>query len=231
MKKRIAMFLCALMMVCAPLAMAQEAKITARGMAEIAAQPDMFTIVSNASMMEITLGRAQESVATVIASATGKLLELGIAPEDMVTENFSYYPEYEYSTSESATLVGYRVHHSLRVTCRDVGMLDSVIAVLADSGMTETWNINFDVSNRSELYSRALELAIGAAKTKAETMAAAGGVTITGVESIEEVSYGEALRYADGAGDAVMMKANAGSGIRSGDVNVSASVTVVYDAE
>lgn len=232
MKRLFALLLVSVMVCCAPFAQAAAAEITARGVAEITAEPDMFTIVSNVSMTEITVARAQESVAAVIASATGKLLELGVEEADMVTENFSYYPEYEYSTSESAKLIGYRVHHSLRVTCRDVGMLDSVMAVLTDSGMTETWNISFDISNRSELYSQALELAIGAAKTKAETMAAAGGLTITGVESIEELSSGDVARYANSTTDMVMMKsASGGNGIRSGDVNVSASVTVVYDAE
>ena len=232
MKKTIAMFLCMLMLVVTPLALAQNAKITAQGTAEIAAEPDMFTIVSNVSVTEMTLARAQESVAAVIANATGKLLELGVEEADMVTENFAYYPEYEYSSMESAKLIGYRVHHSLRVTCRDIGMLDSVMGVLTDSGMTETWNVSFDVSTRTELYRQALKLAIDAAKEKAETMAAAGGLAITGIESIEEISYGDVVRYGNAAADAVMLKATAGgSGIRSGDVNVSASVTVVYDAE
>ena len=40
------------------------------------------------------------------------------------------------------------------------------------------------------------------------------------------------VRYGNAAADAVVLKTTAGgSGIRSGDVAVSASVTVVYDAE
>lgn len=232
MKRIFALILVSLMVCCAPFAQAAAAEITALGTAEIAAEPDMFTIVSNASMSEITVARAQESVATIIASATGKLIELGVAEADMVTENFSYYPEYEYSTTEGEKLIGYRVHHSLRVTCRDIGMLDSVMAVLTDSGMTETWNVSFEISNRSELYSQALTLAIDAAKKKAETMAAAGGLKISGIESIEEISYGDVMRYGNASADMVTMKGAAGgNGIRSGDVSVSASVTVVYDAE
>lgn len=231
MKRMIAMFLCALMMFCAPLALAQETKITALGTAEIAAEPDMFTIVSNVSMTEITLARAQESVAAVIDSATTKLIELGVLEEDIVTENFSYYPEYDYS-GDSQKLVGYRVNHSLHVTCRDLGMLDSVMGVLTDCGITETWNVSFDISTRSELYRQALALAISAAKEKAGTMAQAAGLAITGVKEIEEHSSGDVARYSNAAEDAVMMMAAAsGSSIRSGEVGVSASVTAVFDAE
>ena len=110
-------------------------------------------------------------------------------------------------------------------------MLDSVMAVLTDSGMTETWNVGFDISTRGELYRQALALAIGAAKEKAQTMAQAGGLEITGIESIAEHASGDVARYANATEDAVMMKATAGGGIRSGDVTVSASVTVVFDAK
>lgn len=231
MKKCFAMLLCAIMLCAASLALADGAEITAQGTAEIAAEPDMFTIVSNVSMSEITVARAQESVAAVIESATQKLLELGVKEEDIVTQDFSYYPDYDYS-GDKPKLTGYRVNHSLRVTCRELGMLDSVMAVLTDSGMTETWNISFDISTRSELYRKALELAIGAAEEKAETMASAAGLTLSRVNSVKELSSGDAARYANTEDSAVMLKAAvSGSGIRSGDVSVSASVTVVFEAK
>ena len=229
MKKMLAVVL--LMLLCAPLALADGAEITAQGTAEISTRPDMFTVVSNVSITAGTVGKAQEAVAAVIADATTKLIELGALEEDVITENFSYYPEYDYSGSEgNPRLIGYRVNHSLRVTCRDLGMLDSVMGVLTDSGMTETWDVSFDISTRSELYRQALTLAIGAAREKAETMAAAGGLAITGVDSIQERSSGDVARYAN-TEDAVMLAGGKSSGIRSGDVSVSASVTVVFDAE
>ncbi len=233
MKKCVALLLAVLMLSVYPLALADGAEITAQGTAEIAAEPDMFTIISNVSITEGTVARAQEAVATVIDSATTKLIELGALEEDIVTENFSYYPEYDYSSSTgNPKLVGYRVNHSLHVTCRDLGMLDSVIGVLTDCGITETWNVSFDISTRSELYRQALALAIGAAKEKAGTMAQAAGLAITGVKDIEEHSSGDVARYSNAAEDAVMtMAAASGSSIRSGDVGVRASVTVVFEAE
>ncbi len=231
MKKLFALLLCGLMLCTLSLALADEAEITAQGTAEIAAEPDMFTIVSNVSLSEITVARAQESVAAVIESATKKLIELGVKEEDIVTQDFSYYPDYDYS-GDNPKLTGYRVNHSLRVTCRELGMLDSVMAVLTDCGMTETWNVSFDISTRSELYRQALALAFDAAEKKAETMADAAGLTLSRVNSIKELSSGDVARYANTEDAAVMLKASAaGGGIRSGDVTVSASVTVAFDAK
>lgn len=233
MKKMAILLMCALMLFAAPLALADETEITARGTAEIAAQPDMFTVTSSVSTTDVTLARAQEAVAGVISSVTAKLVELGVPQEDIVTQDFSYYQEYDYSSSEQEPrMIGYRVYHSLCVTCRDLEMMDSVLAVLADSGMTETWNISFDVSNRSELYRQALTLAIDAAKEKAEVMAATQALTITGIESITETSSGGAMYYANTA-ESMSLDAVAGAGdggVRSGNVAVSASVTLVCEA-
>lgn len=234
MKKMTILLMCVLMLLAAPLALADDTEITSRGTAEIAAEPDMFTVTSSVSTTEISLARAQESVAGVIADVTAKLVELGVPQEDIVTQDFSYYQEYDYSSGEAEPrMIGYRVYHSLCVTCRDLDMMDSVLAVLADSGMTETWNIGFDISNRSELYRQALTLAIGAAKEKAEVMAAAQGLTITGVDSITEVSSGDVAYYANTAETVSMdVAASKGDGgVRSGSVGVSASVTLVCDAK
>ena len=234
MRRILALLLVSLLVCCMPFALAAAAEITAQGTAEISAKPDMFTIISNVSITESTVAKAQDAVSAVIAEATKKLIELGALEEDLTTENFSYYPEYDYSSSSgNPRLIGYRVNHSLRVTCRDLGMLDSVMAVLTDCGMTETWNVSFDISNRSELYRQALALAIDAAEEKVGTMAEAADLTLSHVMSIVEHSSGDVVRYANATTeDAMVMKASGvGSSIRSGDVGVSASVTVVYEAE
>lgn len=230
MKKWLILMLAALMLAAMPAALADETKITVQGSAEISTEPDMFTITSNVAITRDTVIAAQEEVAAVIENATTKLIELGALKEDIVTENFSYYPQYDYSSTGENRLIGYQVNHTLRVTCRDLEMLDSVISVLTDCGMTETYNVSFDISTRSELYRQALTLAIDAAKVKADAMAAAGGLKITQIESMEERTSGVAVRYAN-TEDKALMAGTVSSGIRSGDVSVSASVTVVYEAE
>lgn len=231
MKKIAVWLLCAMLVCLAPLALADGTSITAQGTAEISAIPDMFTIVSNVSRTENTVAEAQESVAAVIGSVKAALSALGLQENDVVTQSFSYYPQYDYSDGASK-LTGYCVSHTLSVTCRDMAQLDSVLVTLAACGMTDTWSVSFDVSTRSELYRQALALAIDAAGVKAEAMAGASGLTIRRMESIEESSYGGVARYAN-AEDAVMSVASAKgeSGISSGDISVSASVTVVYEAE
>lgn len=237
-RKRIAALLAAVMMLVSTAALADvtmstpavsPASITVQGTAQVMADPDQVTVTANTSVTAGTVGSAQEEMNGIVELATKKLLELGVQDDDIVTNDYSYYPRYNYETN---TLTGYEANHSLSITCRDVDMLDSVIGALSDSGFSQIYSVNYDVSTRSELYQQALELAIQRAEQKAVRMAATGGLTLTNLRSITE-NGGYHEGYAVNAmEDTGVMKSAAGSatGIRSGSVSVKASVTVVYDA-
>lgn len=237
-KKWIALFLTALMTLAAACALAEApvhtpATITVQGNASVSAKPDIVTITANANVSGSTMLAAQEQVSDVIAGTSLKLMELGVFESDIVTTNYSYYPEYNYEDT-GRRLTGYQASHTLEITCRDIDMLDSVIAAVTDSGMSEIYSVNYGLSSRTELYSQALALAIQSAENKALTMAAASGKIITGLVSVTENS-GYDARYAvttlaKGAAMDAAVEEALSPGIRSGSVSVSASVTAVYAA-
>lgn len=234
MKKWLA-FALALMLAIPAMAFAdgRDADITAQGTATVTAEPDMVTVTANASVSAKTVGEAQEAMNKIIASVTDKLIQLGVAQDDIVTSNYSYYPTYNYD-ADTPTVSGYQANHTLSITCRDVDMLDSVVGVVTDSGMSEIYNVSYDVSNRSELYKQALALAIDAAAKKADVMAGAAGMTVFGLESISEnggYDAGYAVNSVADSGAVSMRAESAETGIRSGSISVTASVTAVYEAE
>lgn len=230
--KKILVFALALMLAIPALAFADgnDADITAQGTATVTAAPDMVTVTVNASVSGRSVADAQEGMNAIVQSATQKLLDLGVEEKDIVTTSYTYNPTYDYN-SETPTVNGYQANHTLSITCKDVDMLDSVIGVVTDCGMSEIfYNVEYDVSNRSELYRQALKAAIEEAAAKAEGMAEAAGMTIDHLESVtENTGFDEyTVSTHDGA---VSMKAEAaGTGIRSGSVSVTASVTAVYEA-
>lgn len=228
--KKILVFALALMLAIPALAFADgnDADITAQGTVVVTAAPDMVTVTANASVSGRSVADAQEGMNAIVQSATQKLLDLGVEEKDIVTTSYTYYPTYDYN-SETPTVNGYQANHTLSITCKDVDMLDSVIGVVTDCGMSEIYNVEYDVSNRSELYRQALKAAIEEAAAKAEGMAEAVGMTIDHLESVtENTGFDEyTVSTYDGA---VSMKAEAaGTGIRSGSVSVTASVTAVYE--
>lgn len=233
--KKILVFALALMLAIPALAFADRdsAEIAAQGTVVVTAAPDMVTVTANASVSGRSVADAQEGMNAIVQSATQKLLDLGVEEKDIVTTSYTYNPTYDYKydyNSETPTVNGYQADHTLSITCKDVDMLDSVIGVVTDCGMSEIYNVEYDVSNRSELYRQALKAAIEEAAAKAEGMAEAVGMTIDHLESVtENTGFDEhTVSTYDGA---VSMKAEAaGTGIRSGSVSVTASVTAVYEA-
>lgn len=230
--KKILAFALALMLALPAMALADgnSADITVQGTGEVTGSADMVTVTANASVTGKNVTEAQTGMNQIIESVIQKLLELSVNPDDIVTMNYNYYPTYDYN-SEMPTVSGYQASHTLSITCRDVDMLDSVIGVLTDCGMSEIYNVEYGVSNRSELYQQALELAIDAAAKKANVMAQAAGLTIDHLESVTENGSYDDYNVVNMSYDGVMgMKAeSSGTGIRSGGVSVTASVTAVYE--
>lgn len=230
MKKILALAL-ALMMTTANFALADKdsADITAQGTATVSAVPDIVSVTANASVQGNTVGAAQEQMSRIVADVTAKLIELGAEQEDIVTTNYSFHPIYNYEAA-TPTVTGYQGNHTLSVTCKDVDMLDSVLGVMTDSGMTEIYDVSYDVSNRQALYSEALALAVANAQGKAQTMAAATGMTIDGLEEIRENDSYSLGYYSERALASGAQADTVSTGIRAGSVSVTANVTAVYEA-
>lgn len=232
MKKWMAMLLAAAMlltMMAGALAESDDAEITVQGSAQITAAPDIVSVTANASVQAATVSEAQTQMSGIIGAVTEGLKALGLTEEDFVTTNYSYYPSYDYS-SGSGVITGYQANHTLHITCRDTKALDAVITTITENGMTEIYDVSYDVSTRAQLYRDALALAITAAEEKAAKMAGAGGLTITGIESITE-NAGYSTDYGSyRESDALASSGTIDTGIRSGSVSVSANVTVVYEA-
>ena len=226
-----ALILLAALVLTIPLALAQgeEAytQITVQGNGSVSAQPDMVTIYVNASAVADNMLSAQQNISETVSRATAALTALGVAEMDIVTTSYGYYPRYNYE-GDTPKLIGYQANHGLEIICRNVLLLDSVITALTDSGISEINDVSYGVSDRSGLYKQAMGLAVRAAEEKAAAMAASGGKTLTGLVSLTENQSYDA-RYA-------MVSAAKGesamdTGIRSGSVSVSASVTAVYCAQ
>lgn len=233
MKKTICVLMAALLFLALGAgALAQETgvtKITVQGSGVVNAVPDMVTVTVNASVMAGTMLDAQTKVSAIVESATAKLIELGVLGADIVTTNYGYNPQYSYET-DVRRLIGYQASHTLEITCRDVMMLDAVIGVVTDCGMSDIYNVSYDVSNRGELYMQALDLAIRSAEEKALSMASSSGKMITSLDSLNENQSYDA-RFALKSSAAADEAAGMSTGIRAGGVSVSASVTAVYCAQ
>ena len=103
-----------------------DVQIVVQGAAEVTAAPDMVKVTANAGVSGKTIAEAQADTNKIIDAVTRKLLELGVADDDIVTTSYAYYTTYDYS-GESPVMNGYQANHTLGITCRDariVGVIE-----------------------------------------------------------------------------------------------------------
>ena len=229
MKKILCLMLCLAVCLAAASVLADKdpVSITVTGSGSISVVPDQMCVLANISSMDKELSVAQEEVSTTVNHIHDALEKIGISESDVVTTSYNCSTMYDYSQSPFV-LMGYQTSHTLSITCHDLSLVDKVLETLVSNGSTEIYGIEFDVSNRKELYLNALELALGAAKEKAAVLVGAANLENYTIDDITEESNYSFSNYQ--AKETVSDKLTAGTGIHTGDVTIDASVRVEFKA-
>ncbi len=177
-----------------------------------------------------------QSENAAIADATIKALkDAGVPSEQIKTTGYSVYEDYEWNRfTEKSESIGYRTTNSIQVTLYDTTMAGKVIDIAVQSGVTRVGGVSFGLTEAKELEIRktALKEASETAKAKAESIASGLGLTISGVSSVNESSFYYYPNYKSYDTMAVGAAEDAvETPIVAGDVQVSASVSVVFEVE
>ena len=118
--------------------------------------------------------------------------------------------------------------HTFEVTLDSTDRAGAVVDAAAGAG-AEVQSVQFTLAEdtRADLRNQALENAMGNARGQADTLASAGGLSVTGVASIDATGTNyRPVAYEDAA----RQSASGGTTIETGDVSVETSVRVVYNA-
>lgn len=161
--------------------------ISVVGTGQASTSPDLATVDIGVAPLAASVSaaslRAQERARAVF----DVLAEAGIQREDMGTTQYRVEPEYRHEDGV-ASMVGFRVTNSLRITLRDVTMVGELIdeAVKAAGDDAVVGNVSFEVEDTSAASASAREMAWNDARAKAEHLADLAGRRLGGVVSIVE---------------------------------------------
>jgi uncharacterized protein YggE len=208
---------------------AENPQITASGRGEIIVSPDVAYINAGVTTYNVKAQEAAEENNQKMKQLHSALADLGIAESDIKTVNFSLYPQYSYNAPEP-TITGYTSSNIVRIAVKDISKVSTVIDAMTKAGATDFQGVTFDLLDNSEAYSQALTKAVENAKAKVETMAGAiGAAEITPVSFVENTSdyypIYDKVYSSMGAGGGGSSEAS----VSAGQLNVTASVTVVYE--
>lgn len=161
--------------------------ITLTGTGSVTARPDIVHISTGVASDAKTAGAALSANTASMSKVISQLKAQGLEAKDIQTTDFSVQPRYRhYKDGQPATIIGYRVVNSVRITVRDISKLGAILDKVVTLGSNQIGGIRFSVSNAEKLKDTARRNAMADAIRKAEIYAAAAGVKLGQVKNISE---------------------------------------------
>ena len=202
--------------------------LTIHGHAEITVKPD----IAYATLGVVTQSRDQSEATSDNASRVKAVISAlegsAIAAKDIQTQYYTIQPQYDYQATPPL-LTGYQVTNSIRVTVRDLGKAGLILDKATSAGATEVSGISFDLADRSRAEGSALVAAVADARSKADLMAGAAGVSLVRITSISnDVATPISPIYMGGVRAMAGAKEPATTPIVPQEIQVSSDVTMTY---
>lgn len=201
------------------------------GTSEVKVVPDRAVIEVGVHKQDPNAGAAKRTADQVARRILATLKAQGVDEKDVQTTYLSLRPE---SYRRKGVTISYFVaDETLSITVRDLSKLDALLEQLVKAGGNTIDSIGYETSDMRKYRDQARDLAVKAAREKAEALAKALGQDIGKARSIEEVPE---TNYLNAAGmlanesrEAPARGTDAGPAIAAGQKTISASVTVQFE--
>lgn len=200
------------------------------GSGSVVGEPDIATLNLGVSAEKASVEDAREAAASAMTSVIESLKANDVAEKDIQTENFSIYPQYDY-TDNGRVLRGYRVNNTVSAKVRELEGFSDIIddAAAAGGDIVVVNSIQFMIEDSTALQTQARALAVKNAEAKAQTLAEASRVTLGKPVTITETTHGESPPIAFAESAALADSARSSTPVQAGELTVTVNVTIVYE--
>jgi uncharacterized protein len=212
-----------------------------RGEAELMVSPDQVSVVLGVTTESSTAKKAMAENTQTMQAIIQALHKLGLVDKDYKTQNFRVQPLWSSrpkgeSSQWKPNIIAHRVSNDLRVTTTLLNRVGEIIADTTSAGANQIHSIEFSLSDERQYRSQAITQAMENAKADAQTLALASGDKIKRTMSLRlDNSSASVMQVESFMEKSRLMMADqaplAPPPIESGDVRISASVSVVYELE
>jgi len=213
----------------------EQHRITVNGEAVVYAKPDKVVIHFGIETWDNSIMIAKKKNNEIMNRAVAAIKECGIPQKEIQTDYLSVEPRYK-TDYQKKNFLGYFVSNTMAVTVTDPDKLEELVERLLAAGIENIEGIDFQVTAFKQFREQARELALKAAKEKAEKMAAVLGRAIGAATQISEgyggwsgwrgnrqaMSQNVIQEVPDGGGEAP-------GTIALGKISIRANVTVVFE--
>ncbi len=203
--------------------------IVVSGEGKATGKPDIAQIMLGVSKLSDTVEQARNDAASSLDAMIKSATANGVAKDDIQTQQFNISPEYDYNNGRQA-LKGFRVTNVVSIKLRDINKTSKVVddAVSAGGDNAQVQGISFTIAKPEDLQRKARENAVADAKTKAQTLAGATGVSVGDPIAISETNAPGPILYNKGALADNVQAAAPSTPIEPGTLDVTVSVNVTW---
>lgn len=229
---RLCFYLSIILWVSHPLSARELRKLTVSQSATISKPSDEASWTMGVRTQNAKLAAAQSENDAKMHQVLSALQDEGIDPKEMQTSGYSISPVYSSPPKSpppdwAPRITHYEVQNSIRVRTTKLEIVGPAIASAAEKGANVVDQISFSLSDKVEAQQEAIQEAVLAAHVFAQAAAEAAKVSLDDVLEISISSSSISPRYFQGERFALAASAQ-GAPIVSGEVDVQASVTLVY---
>lgn len=201
--------------------------LTVQGTAEVKTAPDTARVRLGVQFTSPTAAEASKQEANSMAAVMQAIRNVGVSPQDIQTSDLSLDPVYDNRANEQPQLKGFQATNIVIATIKNPANVGPIIDAALNAGANRVDSISFFKQDDAAERDQALREAAQTAARKARVLAEALGVTLDGVASVSEGVA--SLAPTQFAGRAMMMMGSAAATpVMSGQVSVTATVTVEY---
>ena len=202
--------------------------ITVSGIGRVRVRPDVADLRLGVTFTEPTVEAARAAAGRVLNDVLARLRALGVADRDLQTSLVAVNPQYDYSREGNPPrLAGYTITNLVAVVVRNIDGIGEAIDAALGAGATSVDRIAFRVADPSTAEAEARAAAVADARSRADVLAEAAGVSIEGVAAILEV--GAAIPFPAPFPEMAKLAAqDAGTPVEAGENEITATVSIAY---
>jgi len=202
-----------------------------QGTGKTSVAPDIAKIDLGIEESGVNLKTVQDSVNKKSQTLVNGIKKLGVADKDIKTISYYVYPQYDYTTP-TQRITGYQVSTSYEITIRDFSKINDLVSSATTLGANTIGGINFDLSDdlKNKTLETARDQAVNEAKTKAQGLAKAAGITLGKIINVTEETPSDIRPLMlPSAGGGVADKAIAQTNVQPGTTEIDVTISLSYE--
>jgi uncharacterized protein len=169
-------------------------KISVNGEALVDVTPDRIILSFGIETSDKSVEVAKRMNTDILRKAVAAIKQCGVSEKDIQTDHLSIQPHYR-DDYRAVDFIGYFVRNTFLVTLNKTGEVDELVSKVLAAGVTQIHGVDFQTTEYKKYREQARELALKAAKEKAQKMAAVLGESIGVPLQISETYSGMGSSY------------------------------------